>query len=167
MTSTPADLASYTNAGSRHWTRQALLGVAIPESSKRFLEQVGLPSEAPWTFRFGTDGECLPRLVGQPHLRIFGYDDGQPLCLDESASGRVVAVYPDNRRHINQSIECFGNSLQLYIACIFQYSGIQDPARLALAVDDLEMALKNIDATAWLDLDNWWPVVIEHFRLSY
>ena len=73
----------------------------------------------------------------------------------------------NNRRHINQSIECFGNSLQLYIACIFQYSGIQDPARLALAVDDLEMALKNIDATAWLDLDNWWPVVIEHFRLSY
>jgi hypothetical protein len=52
-----------------------------------------------------------------PHHRLIGFDDVVPICLDELANGRVVALehgVGGGERHINSSVERFAQSLVLY-----------------------------------------------------
>ncbi len=69
-----------------------LRDVAIPDKSKRFLTEVGLPSVVDKTLVFGREGDQLPRLGDGGHYRRIGFDDYAPICLDERRDGAVVCA---------------------------------------------------------------------------
>src|SRR5690349_15424104 len=98
----------------KRWSEHSLRDVNIPESSKQFLREVGLPCKEDWTLRFDAETDKLPPLPSRGNCRQIGFDDSVPLCLDENRRGSVVAVETRTDRFINTSVERFGEFLVLY-----------------------------------------------------
>jgi hypothetical protein len=103
----------------RCWPEQCLRDVAIPEPSKSFLVEVGLPAYRDVGFEFDPLVGDPPRLAGRPHLRSIGrmYEFAL-VCLDEQADGCVISVDPalrDLDRYLNSSVERFAACLILFL----------------------------------------------------
>src|SRR5687767_13432201 len=101
----------------KRWPFGSLRDVAVPQSSKRFLAEVGLPYKEDWTLRFDPEADQLPPLPGRANYRLVGFDSTVPICLDEEGGGRVMAIETEiggPERFINSSVERFGQFLTLY-----------------------------------------------------
>jgi hypothetical protein len=151
----------------RRWPADFVAGLAIPEASKRFLTDLGLPSLQEGTLRFDhAETESLPRLPGHPACRILGYDTTVPMCLDESTGGQVVSaedVVAGVFRFVNTSVEALGESLTLFD----QYQDRVATLAEADVLDDIERvaaAMRVLDARAFADADHFWPLVIAQMR---
>jgi hypothetical protein len=147
----------------RRWSSDDLRDVAIPESSKSFLVDIGLPRRADWTMRFDDDeARRLPRLPNKPSYRRIGLDYNVPICLDEQRNGCVVLVEEDvgTERYINSSVELYGGFLVYYHQC--RLAARATTADLRLLVAATEQRMRNADPAAFRDVEDCWPVIIEH-----
>lgn len=64
---------SWSASDLRRWPVQCLRDVAIPEPSKSFLVEVGLPAYRDIGFQFHPLVGDPTRLAGRPHLRSIGH----------------------------------------------------------------------------------------------
>lgn len=150
----------------KRWSESSLRDVAIPQSSKQFLIEVGLPYKEDWTLRFDPEADHLPQLANKGSCRRIAFDDFVPICLNEKRDGCVVAIETDvggSEQFINTSVECFGEFLVLY----------QEYRKLARAVSEeeimkiipgIEERMQRADPKAFDDSNNYWPVIVEQMN---
>jgi hypothetical protein len=163
----PEDIVNFWGGENlKRWSEDSLRDVAIPQASKRFLNEVGLPCEEDWTLRFDPEGDRLPRLPDKANYRRIGFDDSVPICLDEKQDGCVVAVETEvgtSERFINSDVEHFGEFLVLY----------QEYRNAARAVSEEEIVkiipgigerMHKADPKAFDDSNNYWPVIMEQMN---
>jgi hypothetical protein len=146
----------------KRWSRDVLRRVTIPESSKSYLVEVGLPFRADWTFQFDDDASRLPQLPNKPSYRRIGFDDPVPICLDEERHGCVVEVgdefgYPE--RYFNSSVEFFGECLVYYQQYRLIARGTEDDVPDLVAATERRM--RKADPAAFTDEESCWPLIIE------
>jgi SUKH-4 immunity protein len=160
----PDDIVkSWSPNDRRRWPAQCLRDVAIPEPSKSFLVEVGLPAYRDVGFQFDPLVGDPPKLVGRPHLRSIGlmYESAL-VCLDEQADGCVINVDPELRdldRYINSSVDRFAASLILYLQ--HRSTGQRStPAEYEDLVARLEGDSLNVDPTVFHDPENFWAVIV-------
>src|SRR5712675_2737444 len=94
------------------WSEASLREVAIPDSSKSFLIEVGMPLRADWTLRFDVQADQVAHTPNAAHC--IGFADVVPICIDDR--GCVIAAEENiggGMRYINSSIERFGECLVL------------------------------------------------------
>jgi hypothetical protein len=145
------------------WSAASLDDVKISQASKEFLMSVGLPKNSDWTLRFGSNDGTLARHLARPTLRVIGHDDDVTICLDELANGRVIAVEPKRTRFINSSVVQFGSCLALYQSYRLTVRGMDDDGALTL-IEEIERKIRTVDNSAFNDIENWWPVIVEHTK---
>jgi hypothetical protein len=147
-------------ANLRRWSRHDLRDVAIPESSKSFLVEVGLPyREQGWTMNFDDGARLLPRLATTPSYRRIGFDYVLPICLDERRNGCVVLVEDEigrRERFINSNVQLFGECLVYYQ----RYRLIEQEDRRDL-IQETEHQMRRADTAAFRNVESWWPVIVE------
>ena len=145
------------------WPEALLKNVAIPNSAKLFLVEVGLPSGVDWTLRF--DNATFDLLEKHSGFRQFGYDDATPICFRET-DGAIVAVeiFPmDKVIYLNASVEAFGAFLvlyQRYRTGARQFSE-EDILR---TIDATENEMHTEDPTALVSPNNYWSLILEQMR---
>ena len=145
------------------WSSDSLSAVEIPESSKNFLHHIGLPKQGDWTLRFGTPQD-LPLLRSHPGMRVIGYDDLVPICLDENCNGRVIAADSDlDVRFVNSSVERFGMCLAVYQAYRVAVRHL-DEEEAENVVEETVREIEDIDAAATSNEEHWWSIIIEQMR---
>jgi hypothetical protein len=150
----------------RRWSRASLVAARIPESSKSYLSSVGLPIHETWTLKFDADAEHLPQIPNKPHYRRIGFDDIVPICLDEDRAGQVTAVESEIggiERFINSSVECFGECLVAYQRYRLD-AQVSEEAEIENIIDSTEEQMRKADRTAFLNSENWWPLILEQMR---
>ena len=156
----PDDIVKSWNATDlRRWPAQCLRDVAIPEPSKSFLVEVGLPAYRDVGFQFHPLVGDPPRLAGRPHLRSIGHMyESALVCLDEQADGCVMIVDP-SLRYLNSRVDRFAACLILYL----QHRAIAQRSRPA-EYEELharfERDLLNVDPTVFNDRENVWAVIV-------
>ena len=150
----------------KRWSFDDLCDAAIPNRSKQFLTQVGLPLENGWTLRFNGESSVLPRLPGRPEYRRIGFDYDVPICLDEKKHGCVLSVEPpDVTRYINASVEQFGICLTLYQQYRTRVQGMDEDDAQNL-IRRIEDEMRRVDPTAFADPECWWLTIFEQMRLG-
>lgn len=156
----------------------AVEGVRIPEVSKRFLIEAGLPGQAGPDLEFDLAGNNLPTLteaLAEENLptkfnryRPLGVDTATTICLDEQDGGRIYAVDIDGvvpTRFMNSSVP----QLAEFLLVFRNGAGVTVPA---LASDEdleasaraLEEQFRHIDPAVFSDADNWWPLIVMQRR---
>jgi hypothetical protein len=147
----------------RRWSRDDIRDVPIPETSKSFLAEVGLPRHwEPWPMRFDSGADRLPRLPGRPSYRRIGFNHTLPICLDEQRAGCVIVVDDEIGRaegYINSSTQLFGQFLVYYEQCRLVARGAENRVRDLIAATDQWM--RKADPAAFGDDEGWWPVLVE------
>ena len=153
----------------------------IPERSKRYLLDVGLPREIDFvggsTLRFNllhrlpTLRELLPEHASKIDP---GWDDCRFLALDEYDAGYVlnqadggsvwsVALDSPNSSFVNSSVELFGWFIAQYMRVRSgAASGEDDATRV---IDHWEQKMLAMDPRAMSDDAEYWPVIVEDARL--
>lgn len=150
----------------KRWPEDSVREVSIPESSKAFLAQVGMPFREKWTLRFDPADCQLPRLPNHIYYRRLGFDDVVPICLDEQADGNVVALEREvggTERYINSGVEAFGECLvyyQQYRQAVRGISGLDQIEKLIAAGESIYQT----DPSAFEHPDNWWPLILEEMH---
>lgn len=146
------------------WRLEHIAASTIPDESVQFLATVGLPHLDDWTFRFDAS-KGLPRHAARPSYLILGHDYDVPICLDEHRAGAVVLLQnqPDcDERYINVSVRKFAESLVVYQQYRIAVASDEPHADSLIAVT--ERLLREADPTGFLDMDSFWPVIIEQMK---
>ena len=163
----PLEIANYWGRENlKRWSESSLDDVAIPQTSKRFLIEVGLPCKEDWTLRFDPEADELPRLSNNRNCRRIGFDDFIPICLDEKCAGSVVAVETvvgGSDRFINSDVERFGEFLVLYQEYRKAARTVSEEEILKI-IPSIEDRMRNIDPKAFDDCNNYWPVIVEQMN---
>ena len=138
----------------------------IPDSSKEFLAEIGMPHDVDWSLTFETSSQALLQFHDYSDLRIIGYDDMMPLCLDEQHGGKVVVVEPshDNVRFVNSCVEMLGYFLMVYQQCRLQGHKLSDDEEIVQLIDFTEHQMIQLDEIAMSDTEYYWSVIIEQVR---
>src|SRR5215469_16085924 len=76
----------------RRWPEQDLRDLAIPDSSKSFLVDVGLPISKYSGCEFEPLAGSMQRLKGKPRFLQIGSMGFSPVFLDEQGNGRVMTM---------------------------------------------------------------------------
>lgn len=151
----------------KRWSESNLRNVNIPQSSKRFLMDVGLPCKEDWLLRFDHEADQLPRLPNKDNYCRIGFDDFVPICLDEKRDGCVIVVETEvggTERFINSSVERFGEFLVLYEMYRRSPSSISERQLLNVIIPQIEERMRKIDPNAFKNVENYWPVIIEQMN---
>ena len=170
-------LKEFGESGLQRAAQQAVADIHLPETSKRYLVDVGLPSERILELSLSLKGQRLPQLaelspllacciVQYPHAHSIGTDTGCAVCVDGSGVGTIFLVDltgKDKVRFINSNVEFFGASLALY----HEYCRV-GPTVPKQDVDDfilkIESRMKDIDPTAIRSPENWWALILEQMK---
>jgi len=157
------NLWGYANL--RRWLREDLDEVGIPERSKQFLVEVGLPKNEDWTLKFDLPPPGFVQLANNPTWWQIGWDDPVPICLDEVSGGAVIADASDGAlpMFVNSSVEQFGMCLGLYERYRRATRDVAEDARLT-AVARLESEVQRVDPEAVTSNANYWPLIIEQLN---
>lgn len=150
----------------KRWSESSLRDVAIPQPSKRFLIEVGLPYKEDWTLQFDPEADHLPRLPNKANYRRIGFDDFVPICLDEKRGGCVVAVETEvggSERFINSSVERFGEFLVLYQEYRKAARAVSEE-EIVKFISGVEERMRKADPKAFDDPNNYWPVIVEQMN---
>jgi hypothetical protein len=147
------------------WSETALRDLHIPEASKSFLKDVGLPRQDDWTFRFGPSN-LIPTIEGKPHCRRIGYSDTSPIYVDELRNGLVAAgedSWGGREVLINSNVQAFAECLVHYQR--YRQAAIHTPEEeIQHVVTRTQMALAHADSAAFASEENWWPLVVEQMN---
>jgi len=154
-----------------------LADASIPQASKAFLSESGLPHRADLlvTFdiserglqtlsEFAQAGGLHAPLHGERFYRI-GTDGGTQICL-AVGSGEVVAVdvagqLPD--RFVNSTIQQFIGCLGLFRMHSQRIQGLPYD-EIDRMVPAFEESVRSIDPKALAECENWWSVILEQMR---
>lgn len=150
------------------WNPTALADVAISDSAKTFLTEVGLPAELWLSVRFKLPYGSSERLPNMPHLFVIGQVIGlYPICIDEK-SGYVIQVDdPKNTIHfINSNVELLGQCLAHYRKYVITIEDMSDEEaeRVVVATEE---TLRSLDRAAFADPESWWPTVVEEMHYGF
>ena len=142
------------------FTQPSLVRLNLPAVSRAFLLEAGLPSAAAPFLNFEVPDEgSLPTVAEAWQLpdefgcfRIVGFNgSGDPVCLDESASGAVVHLNHDNgfeRVLMNSSVPQLAESLLVFRAFVRRGASAESQAWCA-------EELQRVDETAWVRSNFW------------
>lgn len=146
------------------WPRSAVDTLSIPESSRTFLAEVGLPCPKDRLFIYSFDcGQPLVRNAENSRLVRVAHKP-RPIFIDESKSGLVLmpTTGDDPQRFVNSSIEQFGAFLVLQETMLRDVTRLNDELTSGrMIVTAIEEAMRNTDSEALADEKNYWSVVIE------
>jgi hypothetical protein len=149
------------------WSEAVVNPLAIPESSKTFLVEVGLPrpSDPLWIYRFD-DGQQTPARMPENINQVRIGSRPRPVCLDEGNCGVVVMPYlkRDMERFVNSTVEQLGAFLVLLQR--LQKEPLYAENERAIA-SIMEAEMRKTDAAAFQDDTCYWSVVIEEMRYSF
>ncbi len=157
---------------------EAIDNVNIPELSKRFLIEVGLPNAPVLLCEFDLDAPIIPTIeeyaaslgiqfVCAQRLRRIGWDGGVQLCLNEGEeSGSIIAIdikeeHPS--RFVNSSVEQLGGFLALYVDDYCRYRNLPEEELNSRAYE-LDAKLRSLDTPAFASGDNWWPCITQQMK---
>jgi len=147
----------------RRWPAQCLRDVAIPEPSKSFLIDVGLPAFRHTEFQLDLFVGDPSRVAGRPHLRGIGLMNKSALvCLDEQADGCVITVdltLQDLDRYFNSSVDRFAACIILYLQWLSIAERLKPGERPELDAQ-FERDLVNVDPTVLNDPENFWAIIV-------
>lgn len=144
---------------------ESLADVKIPADARSFLLEVGLPKSAAPFLNFEVPQNGSLTTVSQElklpetysHFRVIGFNgSGDPICLDEDASGAAVYLNHDNhfkRVLMNSSILHLARSLLVFRSCV-QKALIGESEAWCLE------ELKKIDEITWQQSNFWREEVI-------
>lgn len=181
---TPADaFAEEWGEGLVRFPPAALADVRLPEDQKAFLAQVGLPAQAPWDVRFVPPAGPLPYLSTVPgadavrmdlaRFRPIGLDEGTHLCVDEGASGRIVAVdlAPGRKipvRVVASSPRQLAHFLLRSREFLANRQLLKDlgrpPAAVEALIKELRQDLEQLDPQVMADLESFPAVIVEQIE---
>ncbi|MGO8843380.1 MAG: SUKH-4 family immunity protein [Methyloceanibacter sp.] len=150
----------------KRWSEDSLRDVVIPQPSKQFLIQVGLPCNEDWTLRFDPEPDHVPRLPNKANYRRIGFDDDVPICLDEKRDGCVVAVETEvggSERFINSSVERFGHFLVLYEEYRKAARAVSEEVIVKI-IPGIEERMRKADPKVFDNPNNYWPVIVEQMN---
>jgi hypothetical protein len=148
------------------WAPSSLADVRIPDESRHFLTDVGLPIGQDWTLHFDPNVEAVPRVAGRPNYRRIGFDDVMPICIDELRGGRVLVLDTDDVRQdrfVNSSVEQFGQFLAIYGEYRRGPSTMSEDDILAV-IADIEERMRKLDPASFELEDSYWPLIIEQMN---
>ncbi|MFE0625914.1 nucleic acid/nucleotide deaminase domain-containing protein [Streptomyces sp. NPDC058864] len=98
------------------------------------------------------------------YIRL-GTDRGYEICLAPDGAVRGVLVeYDEPERHVNGSLEAFTASLVALDEALAVIADTDRPETASLAFEALEARLRELDATAFADREDWWPQVLDDIR---
>lgn len=175
---TPSDFATQWNADAlMRYEPAALDGVHIPEISKHFLIEAGLPRQADLELEFDLSSDELPTLPEAleedlparfNRYRPIGVDTATTICLDERDNGRIYAVDIDGNiptRFMNSSVP----QLAEFLLVFRNGAGVELPQlaseeELEASALALEHEFRRIDPSVFSDEDNWWPLIVTQRR---
>lgn len=156
----------------RRWPEPCVRELRIPESSKSYLVQVGLPAFQDDHFQFDPLVGDLPRLAGRPQFRTVGLmSEFVPICLDEQANGSVMSMDTEMLeltkttnpsaldRYINSSVERFAECLILFLR-LRRTVRVATEAEFATMLPQFEMDLLKVDPTVFGSPENLWAVIV-------
>jgi len=155
------------NSNLRRWPQHCLRDVAIPESSKSFLVEVGLPAFEDFCIEFDPHVGDLPRLPDRPEYRQIGFlYELVPICLNELANGCVFSIDggPSSMsRYLNASVEQFAECLIVYV-CLRRNSRLETTTESTKLEEQFERDMLKVDPTVFHDPDNFWAVIVEEMK---
>lgn len=136
--------------------------LAVPPSSKEFLERVGLPIINDPRFCFEPEVPPFARIEDANRFRRLGLYDASPICV-EDGTGSVYMYDEENRSAVfmNSSLESFASSLTIYEQMLVKARSETKSEQQRLIVGDAEQQMRLIDPSAFHDDESFWPVVFE------
>lgn len=142
-----------SSAHQNYWLPEDLAAVRIPESAKRFLAEVGLPTfVADFSFEFGVCDSELP-------LCVIGVDGEDGIVLDERGAVLIYKADGDETIFVNSSVEGFSRFLHILDAFKRQQHDFEEENKQALK--ELRESLCAIDAAAMTDDGRRvWPLLV-------
>jgi hypothetical protein len=156
----------------RCWPEQCLRDLEIPQSSKSYLINVGLPAFKDEHFQFDPLVGNPPKLSGRPQFRTIGVmSEFIPICLDERLNGCVMSMDTEMlelAKHINPSaLDRYINSnVERFAECLILFVQLRRTGRLAKDADFSKLAkqferdLLKVDPTVFNDPENLWAVTV-------
>lgn len=98
------------------------------------------------------------------YLRL-GTDRGYEMCLAPDGAVRGVLVgYDEPERQVNGTLEAFARGLLALDETLTAIAGTDRPEVASQAFAALETRLRELDATAFADREDWWPQVLDDIR---
>lgn len=168
---TPSDFKAQWGEGLVRNTPAALAHIRIPEASKRFLVEAGLPAEAGIGLQFSRYEDELPTLLeafpndGLPadyaRYRPIGVDYATIICLDEQDHGHLYSI--DIEGHGLPT--CFMNSSVAHLAeflLVIRVVPTEGPPKRytdeegAAYTEELAQKFQEIDPAAMRDEASFW-----------
>jgi hypothetical protein len=144
-------------------------GLRLPETSRAFLVEAGLPLDVGLRGRgFDLSGPALRRLEHSPSLVRLSKETpwNPPICLDEAAAGRVVQVRMDPRdsavSFLNSSVEQHAQFWLAWRALMISRGGRSDSLTATL----LRKAFGAIDRAALARDENPWSVLVREVEMG-
>lgn len=151
----------------------------LSNTTKQFLEEVGLPQEAKPNLTFYSSPDVmapLPSVLDEVDLPpdfqrylLLADDGGTFLCIDAKNNEHIVSVdaYQElPTRFVNSAVPEFAECLLAYRALpVPEQTKTVDKQTLKHRLDQLKEQFDKIDVAALNDPDNWWAVVIEELEI--
>ncbi len=152
----------------RRWSTGTLEKLAIGESAKSFLSEVGLPLCAARTIRADTGSDQLPALPGFGNLRRIAIVEDRPICIDESRGAIVVLVEATQQLAIdvNSDVECFGEFLTYYEKYRKSVQHFSDEQAQELA-ELTAKRMRRSDIKAFADERSFWSEIVEEMLAGF
>lgn len=153
---------------------EILSELEIPESSKKFLAEIGLPfgtnvfDELGMQFIFGFGNNKLIKIEANNHIYYAIANDGGDICI-ESSTGNVVSMSDDSsyaRYFINSDIRKLLIFIQLFLSNLFPRDGENSEQSALQILQRLENSFNDIDPYALSKDINWWSILLEELRFS-
>ena len=160
----PDEIVSFWGKDLIRWPKAAADSLGIPETSRRFLAEVGLPCPKDPLFIYAFDcGQPLVRTAENPsYVRIA--HKPRLVVLDESKGGLVFmpATRRDPDRFVNSSVEQFLAFVVLEEKMNRELARVQDEITSSRAIlTSIEQMMREVDRAALESEENYWSVVIE------
>lgn len=94
-----------------------------------------------------------------------GSDRGFEICVDHDGAVRAVLLGMDEAvRPVNSTPEAFAKSLGVLDHTLGAILTTDSPQAAKAAFERLEQSLWDIDAAAFAERENWWPLVLDDIR---
>jgi hypothetical protein len=148
----------------------------IPERSKKFLTDIGLPKKKILLCEFDLNLSEFPtiqeyaekkgvKINSRLQLRRIGWDGGTQICLSEG-NGEVITIdiegkYPT--RFVNSHIETFVGFLALYIDEYCKFNNLSD-TELDKKAFKLDERFRELDLNAFKSKNTWWSCITEQLK---
>jgi hypothetical protein len=133
----------------------------IPQSSKEFLEHIGLPIIVDPRFKFRPETFTFTRVDGDENFRRIGVYDSTSICLKD---GEGEVYWYDNNGcalFMNSSVEAFAIFVTLYYQMLGKARVVVEIAEKRALVGAAEQQMRSIDARAFCDSEFYWPMIFE------